>query len=110
MNLSLSRLFRRGDRDLLRRPGDLLLLLGERLRRLGDRLLLFGDLLCLCDLEDDLLCRLGDLLLLLLKSCLLFLSLDKVLLGDLLPDFLGLSLDFCSLSDTELLFGDLDFE
>lgn len=104
MNLSLLRL-RRGDLDLLRRLGDLLLLLGERLRRLGDRLLRLGDLLCLRDLEDDRPCLRGDLLTLLPPSCFLFLSFDKSLLGERLPDLLDLSLDFCS-----SLFGDFDLE
>lgn len=111
MYLSLLRL-RRGDLDLLRRLGDLLLLLGERLRRLGDRLLRFGDLLCLRDLEDDLPCLFGDLLPLLPPSCLLFLSFDKSLLGDRLPDFLDLSLDLCCclMSEIPSFLGDLDLE
>lgn len=109
MYLSLLRL-RRGDLDLLRRLGDLLLLLGERLRRLGDRLLRLGDLLCLRDLDDDLACLLGDLLLLLPPSCLFFLSFDKSLLGDRLLDLLDLSLDLCSFSDRLSFFGDLDLE
>lgn len=98
---------RRGDLDLLRRLGDLLLLLRERLRCLGDRLLRLGDLLRLCDLEDDLSCLFGDLLLFRPPSCFPCFSFDEALRGDRLPDFLDISL---GLSDNPSLLGDLDLE
>jgi len=72
-------------------------------------------LLRLLDLDDDLSCHFGDLVLVRLPSCLPCLSFDEALFGDRLPDFfdvsLGLSFNPSRLGDLDLerLLGDLDF-